>query len=312
MIKSEFSPLVEIDSVRPGARIFAKIEGQSVTGSIKDRLAAHIFKNLVNTKKIEEIDTIIEASSGNTGASIAYYAKKYGLKSKIFIPHKTSIEKASLIELYGAELVRVSAEHPFMGETDYCKAAKLCRQELPRSYFIDQYNSPLNSECHYLGIGNELVSQCPFEIDYFVSVASTGGTISGVGKRLKEAFPNIKNVIADPVGSVIYPKFHQHHDADTNTALRIEGAGKKYITKVLDLSLIDDVIQFQYDDTLNVISTVLEKKQFLFGYTGGANISVCQKIAERTRGNINIVTVIPDFGYKYTQRLNTDFRAMAL
>ncbi|MBT3422209.1 MAG: cysteine synthase family protein, partial [Bacteroidetes bacterium] len=217
------TPMVHLKTLdpKPGVEIYAKLEFMNPTGSYKDRIIAYMIQKGIETGKINNNTTLVEGSSGNTGASVSMIASSMGLKSILFVPDKCSDEKVAIIRSYGAEVIVIPAPESYEG------AAANKAKEDANFYHIDQYNSQLNPEAHYMTTGKEIWDDMNGKIDAFIATASTGGAISGIAKRLKENDTNIKVVLADPEGSVYKPYFDGKEDyLSYKKPFYVEGAGK--------------------------------------------------------------------------------------
>lgn len=299
------TPLVYLPMLSPreDIKIFAKIESENPTGSHKDRLVSHILKKTKELGLLDGVRTLVEASSGNTAASVAYMAKQHGLESIIFVPASTSKDKTDIAEKYGAKIIHVSENFPYSGCTDYMDASKKYAENTTNCYLINQYNSPWNTDAHYHGLGREIAAHFTDNVDVFVSVASTGGTISGVGRYLKEINPDVRIILADPVGSI----YHQAFQGKRNPALQksaIEGAGKSSLTKNIDFSVIDEARLFTDREAFDMAQTLAQKYGMSVGGTGGANALIASQLAHEMNSAATIVTIFPDSGKKYASQFS--------
>lgn len=307
-----YSPLVLLESIsnkKKGVYVYAKLEYYSPTGSIKDRIIRHFFERTRNTGILSGIETIVEASSGNTASSLAFFAGQNGYKSVLFVPEKTSIEKVNLAKFYGGHVIRVSKKEPYKGVSNYMDAAKIYSKEQKDRYFLNQYDSSWNTEAHQNGIGQELAIHFKEGKLYFISVASTGGTISGIGRRLKQENPNTKIILADPPSSYLSKAFKYAktgsrtiHTQELKSA--IEGAGKERATNNIDFNIIDQVIEFKDKDAFFMVRHLLKDEGLFVGGTSGANAFIAKKIADKIDGPANIVTVFPDSGERYISKFS--------
>jgi cystathionine beta-synthase len=277
--------------------IHAKLEYMNPTGSMKDRIIAYMIEKGVAEGKINENTTIVEGSSGNTGASIAMIASIMGLKSIIVVPDKCSEEKIAIIKSYGAEVV-------VKPELNYGKFPALIASESEDYFHIDQYNNIYNPEAHYMTLGKEIWDDMNGEIYAFVASASTGGTISGVAKRLKEHNPNIKSILADPYGSVYKPYFEGKEDyLSYIKPFNVEGAGKTKICATMDFSLVDECIEYNDEKAIGMVHQLARQEGLMVGGSSGGNVWAALELAKRMEGPAKIVTVMPDSGYKYLSKI---------
>jgi cysteine synthase len=294
--------------------IYVKLEYYNPTGSIKDRIVKYILEDAFANHKINPNTTIIEASSGNTACSIAMLSSYYGLKSILCTNTKCSTEKLNAIKAFGASEVIVTESCASSSPNHYQNVALKMAKENPTYYHINQYDNKLNADAYFHTLGPEIADELNCDVDYFICAGSTGGTITGTGRYLKEKNKNTKVILVDPVGSVFYDYFEsggkidilQSETASTN----IEGIGKDAIPKVLDFDLINDVFRVNDIDAINMCHTLSLNEGIFSGGSGGANVfsalNLAKKISLETyhsKKEINIVTVIPDTGFKYMSKI---------
>lgn len=293
------TPMVHLKTLdpKPGVEIHAKLEYMNPTGSMKDRIIAYMIQKGVEEGKINENTTIVEGSSGNTGASVAMIASTMGLKSIIFVPDKCSEEKIAIIKSYGAEVI-------VKPELTYGKFPALKASESEDYYHIDQYNNIYNPEAHYMTLGKEIWDDMNGEIDAFVATASTGGTLSGVAKRLKENNPNIKAILADPVGSVYKPYLDGKEDYMSYIeSFHVEGAGKTKLCSTMDFDIVDEAIAFNDEKAIAMVHRLAREEGLMAGGSGGGNVWAALEVAKRMEAPAKIVTVLPDSGFKYLSKI---------
>jgi cysteine synthase len=278
------TPIVEIKNLNPNpkVRIFAKLEKFNPSGSIKDRIAWSMIesaeeKGVLNKKKI-----IIEPTSGNTGISLAMIAAVKGYKIKIVMPKSMSIERRKILKAFGADLILVKDEEWRDAAIRFTK--DLLKKD-SRLIMLNQYENPANPEIHYRTTGREILNQLKgIKIDYFVAGIGTGGTITGVAKRLKEKFPNLK-VIG------IEPKINGQIQG-------LKSPREGYIPPVLDFSLIDKR-KIIADKTAVKFTHLLAKKEGIFvGISSGAVMACVYNLAKKIKKAV-IVTIFPDGGERY-------------
>ena len=205
------TPLVKLKKIctNPSVLLLAKLECYNPTFSIKDRMVAHILNQAMRDGLINADTTIVEASSGNTASSIAMMASIHDLKAIITMPDSTSQEKVQLARLYGAEVILCPSQVSPNAAEYYTNKAKQIALTITNSFTLDQYNNLDNIHAHYLSTAQEIIAQTNGHIDYIVGCASTGGTMSGIGKYIKEHSPNTSIVIADSQSSVFKQHFHE-------------------------------------------------------------------------------------------------------
>lgn len=294
------TPMVHLKTLdpKPGVEIYAKLEFLNPTGSIKDRIIEYMVQKGIDAGKINNNTTLVEGSSGNTGAAVSMIASSMGLKSILYVPDKCSDEKIAIIRSYGAEVNVIDASE------SYEDAAANKAKESSDYYHINQYNSQLNPEAHYMTTGKEIWDDMNGKLDVFVATASTGGTISGIAKRLKENNPNIKIVLADPDGSVYKPYFEGKEDyLSYKKPFKVEGAGKGALVDAMDFSILDDAITFTDEDAIGMVLRVARQEGLMIGGSSGGNLWTALEVAKRMEAPAKIVTVLPDSGFKYLSKI---------
>jgi cystathionine beta-synthase len=303
------TPLVALDNLfkKPGLRVFAKLEFYNPTGSVKDRIVWHIVQDAEARGLLRPGGTIIENTSGNTGAAIAMVAAIRGYRAVLTMPDKVSKEKQDALRALGAKVI-VCPTSALPGSPDhYVQKARTIAANTPGSFLLDQYNNPKNPEAHYLTTGPEIWEQSRGEIDYFVAAGSTGGTLCGTGRFLKERNPAIKLVLPDPKGSIYHSYFYtgQYSSSDIGS-YQVEGIGEDHLVKCMDFRLVDEVLQFTDLDAFLAARRLARTEGILSGGSGGANIWACQELARKNDAPATIVTVIPDSGLKYMSKFFND------
>jgi len=294
------TPLVRLHRVTKGinATVLVKCEHLNPGGSIKDRIALHMINKAEESGELKPGSTIIEPSSGNTGAGLAMIGCLRGYRVIVTMPDKMSRSKIDYLRAFGAEVVvcptAVEPEDP----RSYYSVAKKLLKDIPNSFSPDQYSNQFNPETHYLSTAPEIWDDLDGKINTFVAGMGTGGTISGISKYLKEKDPNIRTVGVDPVGSLYhdYMKTGKLGEAET---YKIEGVGEDMIPDTIDFSLIDDSVQVS-DQEAFIMARRLAKEEALFvgGSAGMAVHGALQVARTLHRGDV-LVCVIPDHGDRY-------------
>lgn len=300
------TPLVRLAKLfpQPYITVLAKLEFLNPTGSIKDRIVRHIVADAERSGRLAPGGTIVENTSGNTGAAIAMIAAARGYRAVLTMPDKVSAEKQSVLRALGAEIV-ICPTGAGPGTPDhYVQRARDIAASIPGSFMINQYDNLKNVEAHYLGTAPEIWEQARGRIDYFVASGSTGGTVSGIGRYLKERDPRIHVLLPDPVGSIYHRYFNTgSFDRSDIGTYRVEGVGEDHIAGCMNFEIIDEVLQFSDDDAFQAARALAEAEGILAGGSSGANIWGCMQLARRLDGPATIVTVLPDTGLKYLSKI---------
>jgi cystathionine beta-synthase len=300
------TPLVALENLFAdrGVKVFAKLEFFNPTGSIKDRIVRHIVEDAERTGLLKPGGTIVENTSGNTGAAIAMIAAIKSYHAVLTMPDKVSKEKQAALTALGAEIV-VCPTGAVPGTPDhYVQRARDIAAATANSFMLNQYDNPKNAEAHYLTTGPEIWRQMGGQVDYFVAAGSTGGTISGVGRYLKEQNSEIRVLMPDPIGSIYFTYFKTGQiDESEIGSYQVEGIGEDHIAQCMDFSVVDEMLQFNDDDAFSMTRRLAASEGILAGGSSGANLFGCMKLAERLDGPANIVTVLPDTGLKYLSKI---------
>lgn len=273
-----------------GIRIYAKLELYNPSGSIKDRVGKYMIEDAERRGILVPGGTIVEGTAGNTGLGIAFAALNRGYRLIMVVPTKFSQEKQALLRALGAEVINTSKEEGMLGAER--KAADI-RQSIPNAISLEQFRNPANPLAHYETTGPEIWSELGDRIDYFVTGAGSGGTFSGITRYLKEHKPEIKGVLADPVGSTLGGGEHGDYC--------IEGIGNDFVADTMDISLVDEVIKITDDEAFTESRLLARNEGIIAGSSSGANLAAIRKLAERI-GHGTIVTVLPDRGDRYLSK----------
>eukprot|EP01091_Cochliopodium_minus_P018140 TRINITY_DN728_c0_g1_i1.p1 TRINITY_DN728_c0_g1~~TRINITY_DN728_c0_g1_i1.p1 ORF type:complete len:337 (-),score=97.29 TRINITY_DN728_c0_g1_i1:47-1057(-) len=300
------TPLVRLNKLSPNpeVEIWIKLEMFNPSMAIKDRMVRHIINKAEKSGELKPGGTIIENTSGNTGAAVSMISAVKGYKAILTMPDKVSIEKQNALKAYGSKVVVCPTSAPPDDENHYENVCKKLAKETPNSFRIDQYDNKYNPEAHYLSTGPEIWEQMNGKIDYFVASGSTGGTISGVGRYLKEKNKDIKVVMPDPIGSV-YHEYFTTGKVSTNQGCTylVEGIGEDHICEALDFKVIDEVIQFEDKFAFEICRKLATEEGILAGGSTGANVWGAIQVAKRLKGPARIVTIAPDSGIKYLSKI---------
>ena len=288
------TPLVELVNYNNknelGATIYAKVEGLNPAGSVKDRVAKSIIEDYEQRGLLKKGSTIIEPTSGNTGIGLAAIAAAKGYRLIITLPETMSVERRNLIKAYGAELVLTDGTKGMKGAI--AKAEEL-KNEIPNSIIAGQFVNPANPKAHYETTGPEIWNDTEGDVDIFVAGVGTGGTISGVGKYLKEKNPKIKVVAVEPLTSAVL---------STGVAgpHKIQGIGAGFVPDTLDTTIYDEIITVANDDAFKTGAEVVKTDGVFVGISSGAALYAATQLAKRPENKgKKIVVLLPDNGDRY-------------
>ncbi len=301
------TPLVRLNRISAGLKpaIYAKCDHLNPGGSVKDRIGIRMIDEAEKRGQLKPGGTIIEGTSGNTGMGLALVAAVRGYKLIFTITDKQSREKINLLKALGAEvIVCPTAVVPDDPRSYYSVAKKLAR-EVPNSYYPNQYDNPDNPLAHYLTTGPEIWEDTEGKLTHFVAGMGTGGTISGIGKFLKEKSPRIKVIGADPIGSLYHQFFHTGKIGEPKT-YKVEGIGEDIFPSSMDFSVVDDVRQVNDKDSF-VMTRKLARMEGIFagGSTGSAMLVALEVARELGEGDC-VVVFIPDTGMRYLSKVYND------
>ncbi len=272
------------------ANIFAKLEYFNPAGSAKDRIAKNIIETAEKNGELKEGSTIIEATSGNTGIGIAALGSARGYRTIIVMPENMSEERKKLMRGFGAELVLTDSSLGMKGATE--KAEQL-KSEIPNSVIAAQFENAANPEAHYKTTGPEIWNDTEGKIDIFVAGVGTGGTISGVGKYLREQNPDIKIIAAEPYESQLLLK-------GTAGPHKIQGIGANFVPNTLNKDIINEIIPVKSDDAIETAKSLAKLEGALVGISSGAALKAAEIIAKRPENESkNIVVLLADTGERY-------------
>ena len=272
-----------------GANIFAKLENLNPGGSIKDRVAQSIIDDAEKRGVLQNGGTVYEATSGNTGVGLALVAAARGYRAVIVMPDTMSVERQKLMKAYGAEVVLTNGA---LGMQGAVKKAEELSNSTPNTFLASQFDNPANVQAHYTGTAREIWQQMQ-GVDIFVAGVGTGGTLTGIGKFLKEQNPNVKIVAVEPSNSPLLSK-------GIAGAHAIQGIGANFIPSILDSSLIDEIITVSDERAIQIAKELGKTEGAFVGISSGANVAAAIELALRgeNRGK-KIVTVFPDSGDRY-------------
>ncbi len=305
------TPLIRLNKITEelDGEFLAKYEAFNPGHSMKDRIAVHIVEQAEKKGILKKGSTVIETTSGNTGFSVALVCIIKGYECILAVNSKASKGKINMLRAMGAKVyvcpAHVSADDP----RSYYKVAKRLHEETADSVYINQYFNELNSEAHYMSTGPEIWEQTEGKVTHVVVASGTGGTISGVGKYLKEKNPNIKVLGVDAYGSIL-KKFHETSDFDTNEIYpyRIEGLGKNLVPSATNFEVIDVFEKVTDEDAAHKARELAISEGLFTGYTSGAVIQATLQYAAKDFFDKDsvVVMILPDHGSRYMEKVYCD------
>ncbi|XP_002163391.2 cystathionine beta-synthase-like protein isoform X1 [Hydra vulgaris] len=302
------SPLVRLNKIpnENGIKceMLAKCEFFNAGGSLKDRIGYRMVLDAEREGKIKPGDTLIEPTSGNTGIGIALAAAVKGYKCIIVMPEKMSSEKVNTLRALGAEIVRTPTAASFDSPESHIGVAQRLNNEIKDSYILDQYRNPGNPLAHYDLTAEEILHQCDGKLDMIVISAGTGGTLTGLSRKLKEKCPDIKVIGVDPYGSILAEP-GDLNVTDT-TFYEVEGIGYDFIPTVLDRSLVDKWIKTNDKDSLKMARALIRKEGLLCGGSSGAVVWAACQTAINLGENQRCVVILPDSVRNYMTKFLED------
>ena len=303
------TPIVRLNKVTKdlpaGIEVYVKCEYLNPGGSHKDRLAWNLLRR-AEEAGLQPGGTIVEATSGNTGASLALLAAVRGYKCIFVMPDKMSQEKVTNLRAFGAKVVMcptaVDADDP----RSYYKVSRRIADETPNSFYANQYHNPANPEAHYLWTGPEIWKQTKGDFDVFVAGLGTGGTVSGTGKYLKEKKPDLKIVGVDPVGSLYYD-FVKTGRITKPFSYKVEGIGEDFFPTTMNLKILDDIVRVDDRECFYMTRAMTRDEGLFVGGSGGAAVAGALKWARgQKKGPLKILVFLCDGGQKYVSKIFND------
>mmetsp|Transcript_5428 Transcript_5428/g.7687 ORF Transcript_5428/g.7687 Transcript_5428/m.7687 type:complete len:359 (-) Transcript_5428:51-1127(-) len=301
------TPLVKLNRVASDLEcdVLAKCEFFNAGGSVKDRIGKRMVLDAEKSGLIQKGDTLIEATAGNTGIGLALAAAIKGYKMIITLPEKMSREKVDVLKALGAEIIRTPTEASWDAPDSHISVAKRLQQEIPNSHILDQYSNPSNPMAHYDGTAEEIIRQTGGQIDMLVAGTGTGGTITGLAKKLKEHNPNIIIVGVDPGGSILAVPDNMN-DKHRSEAYQVEGIGSDFVPQVLDRYVIDRWMKSNDTESLVMMRRLIRDEGLLCGGSCGAAVSCALKAASTLKKGQRCVVILPDSVRNYMSKALSD------
>jgi cystathionine beta-synthase/cysteine synthase A len=279
--------------------LYGKCEFLNPGGSVKDRIAYRMIEEAEKSGRIKPGDTLIEASSGNTGIGFAMVGAVKGYPIIITMPAKMSHEKEVVIQALGAKIYRTPTEAAWDDPESHISLAKRLEKELPNAHFLNQYHNPFNPIIHYEATATEIIEDMGEQLAMVVIGVGTGGTVTGVAKRLKEKMPHVEVIGVDPYGSIlgggteIYP-------------YKVEGIGYDFIPEVLDNSVVDEYVKVNDQDSFLMAKRLIREEGLLVGGSSGSAVWAALQVAKRLKKGQRCLVILPDSIRNYLTKFVDD------
>jgi len=305
-----WTPLIRLNSVTRGIRtpVYAKAEFYNPGGSVKDRIGLPIIERAEREGKLKPGGTIVEGTSGNTGVGLAIAAALRGYKCIFTMPDKMSQEKVRLLKAFGAEVIVTPTAVPPDHPDNYVMMAKRIAKETPNAILADQFYNDANPEAHYATTGPELWEQTNGKITHFVGSAGTGGTLTGVGRYLKDRNKKVKVIAGDPVGSILADYWRSKgKNKIEGVPYKVEGIGQDKLPGTLDMSIIDEYYSVSDKEAFAMARRLTREEGLFVGGSSGLITAVALKVArELDDPDGLVVTMLCDTGERYLSKLYSD------
>ena len=305
------TPLIKLNKIANNFKgtYFTKFEAFNPGHSNKDRIALYILNEAESSGLINKGDTIIETTSGNTGFSLAMVSLLKGYNCVLAVSSKASKDKINMMKSLGAKIYVCPSNVPADDPRSYYRVAKRLSEEIKSSVYINQYFNELNIKAHYSSTGPEIWSQTNGKITHLIACSGTGGTISGIGRYLKEKNKDIKIIGVDAYGSIL-KKYHETGELDANEihSYRIEGMGKNIVPSATDFDIIDKFVKVTDSESAHMARNITLNEGIFVGYTSGAAMQAAKQLDEEGEfdKNSNIVIVFADHGSRYLSKIYSD------
>ena len=295
------TPTVKLNSVgcELACDLYVKCEFFNAGGSVKDRIGLRMVEEAEKSGRIKPGDTLIEPTSGNTGIGMALTAAVKGYRCIIVMPEKMSMEKQVILEALGAEIVRTPTQAAWDSPESHIGVAKKLNQEISDSHILDQYSNPDNPDAHYEGTAEEILAEFGTDLDMCVMGVGTGGTITGVAKKLKEKIPSIKIIGADPFGSIL-------GGGDDVFPYQVEGIGYDFFPDVLDNDLVDDYVKVNDQDSFVMARRLIKEEGLLCGGSSGTAMVAALEKAKDLEAAQKCLVILPDGVRNYLSKFLSD------
>jgi len=291
------TPLVRLNRTTAdlAAAVYGKIEYFNPGGSVKDRIALAMILKAEERGLINAETTIIEATAGNTGTGLALVAAIRGYKCVFVLPDKMSVDKVRLLEAYGARTVITPTNVAPDDPDNYNEVARRLAREIPNSFLPSQFTNVANPEAHYLTTGPEIWADTEGEVDLFIAGVGTGGTVSGVGRYLKERKPSVRVVVADPVGSIL--------SGGDSGSWKVEGIGEDFFPDTFDAKIVDHYVRVTDDESFQAARALATDEGLLVGGSSGTAMAAALKHMRGANTSGTAVVMMPDTGRNYLSKI---------
>ncbi len=301
------TPIVRLNKVTEGlaSDIYVKIEYMNPAGSMKDRVGLNIIEDAERRGVLRPGGTIVEATSGNTGAGLAMVAAVRGYKCVFVMPDKMSQEKIDALRAYGAKVVICPTAVEPSDPRSYYSVARRIVEETPGAFYANQYHNPANPEAHYVSTAPEIWEQTGGEFDIFVAGMGTGGTLSGCGRYFKERKPEIQIVGVDPIGSLYY-EYVKTGRLTKPFSYYVEGIGEDFLPSTMNFDVLDDVVQVDDKECFLMTRDLVRREGIFCGGSAGAAVKGAIKVAQALDTPKRILVLLPDSAQKYLSKIFND------
>ena len=298
------TPLVRLNRVPQSlgvqCEMLAKLEYFNAGGSVKDRIGKRMVEDAEKAGRIKPGDVLIEPTSGNTGIGLALAAAIKGYGMIITLPEKMSQEKVDVLKALGAEIIRTPTEAAFDSPDSHIGVAKRLNKEIPRSHILDQYSNPSNPLAHYDGTAEEILYQTDGAVDAVVVAAGTGGTITGIARKLKERLPHVRVIGVDPVGSILAQPAQLNGKIES---YKVEGIGYDFVPVVLDRPLVDEWIKTSDAESFAMSRRLMREEGLFVGGSAGSAMVAAVKVASGMKAGERLVVILADSIRNYMSKV---------
>ena len=279
--------------------IYGKCEFLNAGGSVKDRIGKNMIETAEKEGRIKPGDTLIEPTSGNTGIGMALTAAVKGYRMIITMPEKMSHEKEVVLKALGAEIIRTPTEAAWDSPDSHIGIAKKLNKEIPNSHILDQYSNPANPDAHYFGTAEEILNDFDESLKMVVAGVGTGGTITGMAKKLKEKRPDISIIGVDPYGSIL-------GGGDEIFPYQVEGIGYDFFPDVLDNSIVDKYIKLPDAESFHMARRIIKEEGLLIGGSSGGAIWAATQMVKTLNSGDKCLVILPDSIRNYLSKFVDD------